>query len=153
MHPGIWLAIGLIIIAFEIVVPGFVIFWFGIGGLLTALLAWTGLIKDPIWQWLFFFLASIATLLLWHFVFRRLFQKDTPDDARDPTLVRLRGKVISKVTPSIPGEVELYETFHGLRNWKAESEEILEIGDEIEVVEAKGIKLIVKAIKEEVPFA
>lgn len=146
--PIIWLAIGIILMALEIIMPGFIIFWFGAGGLLTALFVYIGVLS-PVsaeWQWIFFFLASLAMLGTWQVFLKKRFQSSVIDSSRDATLQNLRGKAISRITPGIPGEVELYTGYHGIKKWQAESVEVIESGDEVIVTDANGIKLIVKHI-------
>jgi membrane protein implicated in regulation of membrane protease activity len=144
MTPLIWLAVGVILMAVEIVAPGFIIFWFGLGAALTALLSFTGIIESEAIQWLIFFASSILFLTLWFGVLKKKLHPDTDDDQRDPTLFKLRGKCITRIEPGKPGEVDLYEPYHGLTKWKAESSGVIEINDEVQVLEASGIKLIVK---------
>jgi membrane protein implicated in regulation of membrane protease activity len=147
--PIVWLAIGIIIMACEIIMPGFIIFWFGAGGVLTALFIFIGIIPADAaeWQWIFFFLSSSALLGLWQFFFRKKFNADVVDESRDATMNRLKGRATSKISPGIPGEVELYSSYHGIKKWQAESTEVIEAGEEVEVSDANGIKLIVKHIK------
>ena len=144
MTPAIWLALGIILVAMEIIVPGFVIFWFGLSGLITAFFSFTGIIENQIYLWILFFVSSIAFLSLWFSVLKKRFSKEK--DERDPTLIHLGGKCIADIEKGRPGEVELYENYHGLTKWKAESYETILAGEEIQVVEASGIKLIVKRI-------
>ncbi|PKL19294.1 MAG: hypothetical protein CVV49_01545 [Spirochaetae bacterium HGW-Spirochaetae-5] len=146
--PITWLAIGIILMALEIVMPGFIIFWFGAGGLLTALFVFIGVLS-PVsaeWQWIFFFLASLSMLGLWQLILKKRFQSRVIDSSRDATLQNIRGKAVSKIAPGIPGEVELYTGYHGIKKWQAESAEIIEAGDEVLVTDANGIKLIVKHV-------
>lgn len=143
LSPLTWLSIGLILAALEILAPGFVVFWFGIGGVLTALLVRLGILESAEAQWLFFFLSSVSLVGLWFGVLKKRFRPDESTGLRDPTITGLRGSCTRRITPAVPGEVELYETFHGLRTWQAEARETIEEGDEITVTEAKGIKLIV----------
>lgn len=144
MTPLTWLAVGVILMAVEIVAPGFIIFWFGLGAALTAFLSFTGIIESEPVQWLIFFASSILFLALWFGVLKKRLHPASDDDQRDPTLFNLRGKCIARIEPGKPGEVELYESYHGLTKWKAESTGVIEINDEIQVLEASGIKLIVK---------
>jgi membrane protein implicated in regulation of membrane protease activity len=144
--PFIWLAAGILIMGLEILVPGFVLFWFGIGGVVTSLLVFLTIIPEDnaIAQWVSFFLTSFLFLAVWHFYAGKFFQKNLTDETGDPTLQNLRGRVVRTVMPGVPGEVELYSGFHGIKKWQAEAEEILEEGDEIRVLEARGIKLFVQ---------
>lgn len=146
--PVSWLAIGIVIMAMEIIMPGFIIFWFGAGGVLTALFVFAGIIpaESAQWQWMFFFLSSSAMLAFWQFFLRKKFQGSTVDLSRDATLTNIRGRATERITPGIPGRVELYTGFHGIKKWEAESEDTIESGEEIQVLGANGIKLIVKHI-------
>ncbi|MCL2156246.1 MAG: NfeD family protein [Leptospirales bacterium] len=145
MTPVIWLALGVFLIAMEIVVPGFVIFWFGLSGIITAFFSFTKIIENEIYLWILFFGSSVAFLVLWFGLLKKRFNPEK-DDERDPTLINLSGKCTAHIEKGRPGEVELYENFHGLTKWKAESAETISEGEEIHVVEASGIKLIVKKI-------
>lgn len=144
--PFIWLAVGILIMGMEILVPGFVLFWFGIGGVVTSLLVFIKIIpeQNAVAQWVSFFLTSLLFLSLWHFYAGKYFKKDLTDETGDPTLQNLTGRVVKPVMPGVPGEVELYSGFHGIKKWKAEANEVLEEGVEVRVLEAKGIKLVVE---------
>ncbi|MCU0849070.1 MAG: NfeD family protein [Spirochaetes bacterium] len=146
LSPSIWLAAGIILMALEIIVPGFVIFWFGLGGTLTSLLVFFGILKSAESQWLFFILSSMSFLALWFGYLKKKLSKGGRDEARDPTLVNLQGTCIKDISPSRPGEIELFDTFHGLRRWPAESVNVIHEGDMVSVIEASGIKLVVKKI-------
>ena len=141
---GIWLAIGLVLMGVEIIVPGFVIFWFGIGGIITSVLTKLNILNIPELQFLVFFVSSLLFMAAWFLYFKRYFKKTDNADARDPTLMDLKGKVIQKIAPGSPGRVELNDYYHGIKEWKAESDTIIEPGDLIEVIESKGINLVVK---------
>ena len=144
MSPLMWLALGVILMAVEILAPSFIVFWFGLGAAITALLLYLGIVESVSAQWLLFFISSLVFLCLWFGYFKKKFRPAPSGDQRDPTLFNLRGKCISSIEPGKPGEVLLYETYHGLTRWKAESSEVIDIDEEIQVLEASGIKLIVK---------
>ncbi len=143
---GVWLAIGLVLMGVEIVMPGFIIFWFGAGGILTALLTKIFLADSPAMQWLVFFGSSLAFLAAWFLYFKRFVKKTDPSDVRDPTLLNLKGHVTVKISPGAPGRVELNDYYHSIKEWKAESDSVIEAGEDIEVIESRGINLVVKKI-------
>ncbi|HDP81401.1 MAG TPA: NfeD family protein [Spirochaetes bacterium] len=143
LSPLVWLAVGIVIMAMEILLPGFVIFWFGLGGLLTALGVYIGLLKSAEAQWFFFFVSSLALLGLWFGVLKKKLAAGKTADSRDPTLLDLKGVCTRAVRPGMPGEVELFDNFHGIKTWQAESTDDIPEGEEIRVVEARGIKLVV----------
>ena len=60
-----WLVLGLVLIALEMASSGgFYIIFFGVAGIIVALLAATGLAAQNWVQWLLFSVLSVASLLL-----------------------------------------------------------------------------------------
>jgi len=144
---GVWLAIGLVLMGIEIVMPGFVIFWFGVGAIITAVLTMAGVLNSPELQWVVFFGSSLAFLTSWFLYFKRFLKKADPSDVRDPTLTELKGRVVMKIAPGMPGRVELNDFYHSIKEWKAESDAVIEVGEDVEVIESRGINLIVKKLE------
>lgn len=144
MSPAVWLAVGILLMLLEIAVPTLIVFWFGLSGLITAFAVWTGMVDSLLYQCLLFFASSVVFLGLWFGWLKRRFVKETDDDKRDPTLLKLRGRCTVPIDKGKPGEVELYEPYHGIKKWKADAYESVNFEDEIQVLEADGIKLIVK---------
>jgi inner membrane protein len=138
-----WLAIGVALMAAEVLAPGFIVFWFGVGALAASLAVFLGL-HSVYGELLIFLGVSIGSLLLWHLVLRKRLPGSGRSDERDATISELRGRITARVAPDAEGRVELHTPFHGIRGWKARSNQELEPGAEIEVVDAKGIALIVK---------
>ncbi|HBE01058.1 MAG: hypothetical protein A2096_06685 [Spirochaetes bacterium GWF1_41_5] len=139
-----WAICALLLAIFELFSPATVFIWFAAGAAITALLSFLG-IADVKWQLLFFSLSSLSLVGLWQFYLKKLsfFRKNNNIDERDPTLANLYGKALSAIGPDKPGEIELYENFHGLKKWQAVSEDTVASGAEIIVLESKGIKLVV----------
>jgi inner membrane protein len=142
----LWLSAGLLLMALEIVVPGFFIFWFGAGAILTALGVFLGMNPAGASTWFLFFGSSFGFLMIWHFLLKRYFGKTVTDTVRDPTLAELKGVAAEEIRPGHVGEVELFRAYHSLKKWRAESADTIEPGDEVEVIEAKGVRLVVRKI-------
>ncbi len=54
MKPEIvWLIIGVILVIMEFAVPGVILVFFGVGAILTAILAWTGILNSVAVQAIF----------------------------------------------------------------------------------------------------
>ncbi|MGC8765037.1 MAG: NfeD family protein [Brevinematia bacterium] len=138
----LWFAVGAILIALEIVVPGFVIFWFGAGAVITSILVIFKFIPKLEYQFLVFFLSSFSLMLVWFLWLKKFFVK--PEDLIDPEIKNLKGVVKKKIKPGKPGKVELYDNYHGIKIWKAYSDEELEEGEEVKISGAEGISLFVK---------
>ncbi|MEJ5360760.1 MAG: NfeD family protein [Spirochaetota bacterium] len=146
LSPVAWLAVGIVLMAVEIILPGFIIFWFGIGAVITAAFVYIGLLQSEISQWFCFFISSGAFLVFWFGYLKDKVKVKTADDALDITLAGRKGKCVQDIIPPQIGEVELFEPFHGVTVWKAQSKELIH-KDELIVVEgADGIKLIVKKL-------
>ncbi|GAB4220928.1 MAG: hypothetical protein Kow00102_11880 [Spirochaetota bacterium] len=146
LSPIAWLAIGIMLMAVEIIMPGFIIFWFGIGAVITAALVYIGLLESEISQWFCFFISSGAFLVFWFGYLKDKVKVKTADEALDVTLAGKKGKCIQDIIPPQIGEVELFEPFHGVTVWKAQSKELIRKDEQIVVEGADGIKLIVKKL-------
>ena len=146
LSPIAWLAIGIVLMAVEIIMPGFIIFWFGIGAVITAALVYIGLLESEISQWFCFFVSSGAFLVFWFGYLKDRVKVKTADEALDVTLAGKKGKCIQDIIPPQIGVVELFEPFHGVTVWKAQSKELIRKDEQIVVEGADRIKLIVKKL-------
>ena len=141
--PWLWLALGITLMALEILVPSFVLVWPGLAAALMALLAWLspGLSGQALIA--IFAILSIALLLGGRLLMAR-FQKDEP-----PTVLNSRGKntvgreaKVLSVSGS-KGKVEI----DGVQ-WPAEWEDqIPEVDQWVIVTEANGVNLRAKINK------
>ncbi|MEB3100992.1 NfeD family protein [Ferviditalea candida] len=123
----IWFAAGVILIIAEMTTFTFYLLWLGIGAFIAALLAW--LFPESIW--LHILAASVAAILLAVFgkPFAKRFQtgkgfKDAVDE-----LVGKHGEMLEPVAPGSMGIVRV-----GVETWSAISEEALDKGDKVIVV-------------------
>lgn len=146
--PLLWVAAGIIIAGTELLFPTEVSIWPGISAVLVGLMIKIGLIGAYSFQWQFFWFAVLTAILicLWFLIIKRYTNigSSTVDKYRDSSLANIKGTVIEKIESSKPGMVELHNSYHGIKKWKAESKENIEIGTEITVEDADGIRLIVK---------
>ena len=113
----LWGLFGLILIASEMVIPGFTIFFFGLGAWIVAA---AGLLIPPLtgnfaWQAILWVTASVVSFALLRRKFKKLFQgtvlnRKTPDVLGDQALV------LEDILPESPGRVRYRGT-----SWKAVS--------------------------------
>ena len=147
----LWVAAGIIIAGTEFLFPTQVSIWPGIAALIIGLMIKIGIIGEYSFQWQFFWFAIFTTILilLWFFVIKRYTNlgSSTVDQYRDSSLSNIKGTVIEKIESGRPGMVELHNPYHGIKKWKAESDENISVGTEITVKDADGIRLIVKTLK------
>ncbi len=139
----IWFIIGLVLFLLELVLPGFVIFFFGVGAWITALLC---LIAEPgiNLQAIVFAVTSVLSLLL----LRKMIQKRffySKDDLSEEVEDEFTGKEAIAVTDFAAGETGKVE-FKGT-TWKAESETAISKGQKIIIKSKDNFKLFVEPKK------
>ncbi|MBE0675197.1 MAG: NfeD family protein [Bacteroidales bacterium] len=140
----IWFIIGLIFLILELILPGFVIFFFGIGAWAASLAC---LIANPgtNLQIVIFALTSILTLV----AFRRLLKKkffDSQDGGisslMDDEFTGRRATALTSFGKGTRGKVE----FKG-SSWSASSEYDIKEGDVVTIISKESINLFVEPIK------
>jgi membrane protein implicated in regulation of membrane protease activity len=139
----IWFIIGLVLLLLELVIPGFVIFFFGIGAWVTALLC---LFTDPgiNVQVIVFAVTSVAALL----VFRKMIQnkfiysKNDRSDAVEDEFTGKEAIATGDFGSDKKGKVEFKGT-----QWNAESESNIKTGQTVIIIEKDSFKLIVEPKK------
>ncbi|MBN2617427.1 MAG: NfeD family protein [Spirochaetales bacterium] len=105
-----WLIIGIILLLSEFLIPGFTIFFFGVGAIITSLLLF---FIDPLanifWlQILIFLLVSISSLIFLRKKFTNTLKGDIYKDRTD--YIGDECKVIEKVTETTPGRISYMGT-------------------------------------------
>lgn len=136
----IWFIIGLVLFLLELVLPGFVIFFFGVGAWITALLC---LIAEPgiNLQAIVFAVTSVLSLIL----LRRMIQKKffySREELSKEVEDEFTGKeaiALTELTPGKDGKVEFKGT-----TWKAESESEISKGQTVIIKNKENFKLFVE---------
>ncbi|MFZ5941555.1 MAG: NfeD family protein [Bacteroidota bacterium] len=135
----IWFLIGLAFLLIELALPGLVIFFFGIGAWITALVcAFTDLNLN--WQILIFMVTSLLGLVLLRKYIRRKFF-DKKDEKTEDQLEEFIGRPAKALEDFVDGEG--YIEFKGSQ-WKAEAEQPVKKGDSLVITAKDSLKLIVK---------
>jgi len=136
-----WIVLGIILIILEMLLPGFVLMWFGAGALLVGSLLY--ILPDITWQWQFliFSVFSILSLVGW-----RLWSKNHSQDDPDSGVLNQRGKaLVGRKTILIEpivngvGRVQLDDTF-----WRVNGDELNQ-GQLVLIVDVDGATLKVEA--------
>lgn len=136
----VWGVAGLILLVSELLVPGFVIFFFGLGALVTAV---ASLLLPPVagsiaLQGIVWALGSILSLRFLRRRFSRVFRGGTVEPVGEADLGRTV-VVTERITPDTPGRVRFQGT-----SWKAISyTETFEPGDRAQIVQEDNLTLIV----------
>ena len=144
----LWFIIGLVLLLGELVVPGFVIVFFGIGAWITALGVALGLLDSFNLQLAVFLGSSVLSLVLFRKKGKRYFEgRVSGRPAPERTMEDVGGEralVVSDIVPnSLGGKVEYNGTL-----WEAQSSVPISKGRVVEIVERSNLILKVKPLEE-----
>ncbi len=138
----IWMIVGVALLLLELIAPGLIILFFGIGSLITA---FTLLFIDISFSWqltLFLTTSGISILLLRKSLHKKFFNQSS--NVKDELEDEFIGKMATAQTKFVhnQGKVE----FKGCA-WNAVSESNIKEGDIVQIVKKDSITLTVKSIK------
>jgi membrane protein implicated in regulation of membrane protease activity len=139
----IWFGLGLACFLFEFMLPGFILFFFGVGAWIVALLTLFLDVSINV-QILLFLASSVLTVLL----FRNWLKQKFGMNEQTPQLLENEfvGKIAraeTVIAPGLRGKVE----FKGA-SWDASSVDTIAVGESVIIVETRSILLIVKSTKQ-----
>ncbi len=139
----IWFIIGLVLFLLELVLPGFVIFFFGVGAWITALLC---LIAEPgiNLQAIVFAVTSVLSLVLLRRMIQKKFfySKDELSKEVEDEFTGREAVALEDFTSGKNGKVEFKGT-----SWKAESDSEISKGQTVIIKNKENFKLIVEPKK------
>lgn len=130
----IWIVIGIILLLIEIATIGLVSVWFAVGAFITAFFTEFTLKT----QFAIFVLISLISLI----IFRNMAMKRFKGKSEE--LDRITKKRVVVEGKEDKGSYKIYNVYLDGKHWSALCDTELEIGDEVEVKEIKGNKLILK---------
>lgn len=137
-----WAIAGLALMISELVVPGLVLFFFGIGALVTALLAWL-LPLSLNAQIAIFIVSSLVSLFALRRFLKPIFTGRSTGTSNNEenagSLVGQNATVTQTIEPKKTGRVLLNGT-----KWKATADETISEGTEVEVIKQDNLTLHVK---------
>ena len=140
-----WFLVGLVLFVLELIVPGFVIFFFGFGAWVTALIC---LIAHPgtNLQIIIFAVISVLSLIaLRRMIQNKFFSNKRDADGVDTVEDEFTGKegtALIDFGPGRKGKVEFKGT-----NWSAESDSEIKEGQSVIIIEKNSFNLIVEPKK------
>ncbi|MBI3395939.1 MAG: NfeD family protein [Spirochaetia bacterium] len=141
----IWLVAGIAMVVVEHFVPGIIIVFFGIGGILTALLIALGALPTIGGQLLFWSLSSLVLLLLLRRQIRKWFpslEDYNPYDEQSD----LAGRIVDVVEDIEPGTDNGRVRLHGT-TWKASAASLIRSGEKVRVVKRDNLILEVEPLE------
>jgi membrane protein implicated in regulation of membrane protease activity len=147
LSPGLlWFLVGLVCVAAEILLPGFVIIFFGVGAWITAICCWTGLTGTFDGQLVVFLLSTLLSLVLFRKRGKKMFSGKVssvlePGDEMDD----YRGQRATVVADIAPGTEGGRVEYHGTV-WQAEAQVPLAAGTAVRIVSREGLRFTVQPI-------
>ena len=142
-----WLIIGVMLLVLELALPGFILFFFGLAALITALVAWLTPIAIA-WQLGLFIVASVGALVtLRDVIQRRFLTKPAPEEGEeedeDIILAVPGDRAVVGVTIAPPAEGRI--NYSGT-SWRATADEEIEEGEIVAVVRQDNLVIHVEKI-------
>lgn len=131
-----WAVGGIALIIAELVVPSFVLIWFGLGGLVVALaVALAGIgFTAQLGLWL---IVSLVLVAGWFKVFKPNMHK-TKIGMADANVVGEIGMLVRDVAPFEKGEVRFQKPILGADVWECIADEIIKSGERVRVIAVEG---------------
>jgi inner membrane protein len=137
-----WMALGVVLAAIELAVPGgFYVIFFAVAAVVVGALNLLGIVTDPVVLWILFSVISIAALR----VFRNPLLKRLRKNERPDTVDSLVGEAAIASTNMMPGEYGQVELRGSI--WKARNVDALPVaaGQRGRVVAVEGLSLDIRA--------
>jgi len=137
----IWFIIGFVCFLLEFVLPGLILFFFAIGAWIVALLSF--FIDMSINTQLLLFLASSTlTILLFRKWVKKILWVRKQSTELEDEFIGKTGKAETFIGPDNNGKVDFKGT-----TWDAQSEDIIEKGENVTIIGNDSILLIVKSTR------
>ena len=139
-----WFLVGLVLLLAELVTPGFVVIFFGVGAWITAILVALDITPSFNAQLVTFMVASVVSLLLFRNRGKVLFEGRRAggygaNESLD-SVVGQKAVVVADIVPNADGgKVE----FNG-SHWEAEAAVSIAKGTTVAIVERRNLTLVVK---------
>jgi inner membrane protein len=142
-----WFIIGLVLLVSELMLPGFVIVFFGIGAWFAALTSALGLTPGINSQLIVFLVSSILSLVFFRKKGKQFFEgKVSGILPHGASMDEVRGDKATAVTDIVPGRTDGKVEYHGT-NWTAEGEQHIQKGQMVEIIERNNLVLKVKPLQ------
>jgi membrane protein implicated in regulation of membrane protease activity len=143
-----WFAAALLFFILEIVTPGFVLMWFGVGAIVAGLLALFG-VADALLQSIVFVVVSLIMLSLSRTLFKNVFMRSSPGAGLKTNMDALVGRT-GLVTEGIDIERSRGRVTVEGQDWAARSIDRapITLSARVEVTGFEGASLIVRRLEE-----
>ena len=146
LHPALlWFLFGIVCFVAEMLLPGFFVFFFGLGAWCAALVALTPMPLGG--QVLVFIATSVASLFWLRATFKKMFGGAAHVERGAVTLPKdALAVVVEAIRPPVPGKVKFGGSF-----WQAQCDAPIEEGATVRVLVKNGLVLTVEPLEAGVP--
>ena len=137
--PWFWLAVGFVLLLLELMAPGTILLWFGIGGILTAGFAWVVPGDMPMVNLLVFGIASLVGLIGGRNLWKRYLSSSEDSDLNDrgASMIGQVVEVHRAVRLGVSGSVRIGDTV-----WRAKSQETFDVGSFAKIVDVESTTVV-----------
>ena len=138
----IWFCIGFAFFVLEFLIPGFILFFFGIGAWIVAIVSL--FIDIPInTQIIVFISASLVSVVLFRsWLKKKLGTIGVNSKQLEDEFIGKIGKAETQIVPGSNGKIDFKGTI-----WDASSDDMISAGEHVIITETRSILLIVKSLK------
>lgn len=138
-----WLVLGIALVIFEIFLPSFTIFWFGLGAIIVGIVLWLFPDMALVVQLLIWLVASCGFALFWFKALKpKMIDKTSAGIARE-SVIGEAGQVIKAPMAERRGMVRFTTPVLGSDEWEFICEQDASVGDRVFIKEFSGNTLIV----------
>ena len=138
MSTEVWVIVGITLLLFEIFLPSFTFFWFGLGALVTAGIVWLNFGFSVYIQILIWALFSSLITVLWFRWVSPLLKNKTNAGLSKETVIGKIGRIISYDSKKNTGLVRFTIPVLGSDEWKCASHDVVKVGNLVEVIDVNG---------------
>lgn len=138
----VWLILGIICFLLELAMPGFIIFFFGFGAIITSLICWLYPALSLNGQLFLFLSSSLVLLFAMRGFIQRTFIGSSQESEEVDTIARPgeTAEVTEAILPPGEGKVQYSGTI-----WRAASQDEVEAGEVVTIVSQEGLVMHVKS--------
>ncbi|MEN8189209.1 MAG: NfeD family protein [Thermodesulfobacteriota bacterium] len=137
----IWLICGVVLFLLEMALPGFILFFFGIGAWTTALICWVAPNMSLAAQLGIFLISSLLSLFALRGLIKRTFFGDSEDGLQDQVTARggEQAVVTSAIHPPAEGKIKYSGSF-----WRAVADTPIDKDKVVTIVSQDNLVMRVK---------
>ena len=137
-----WIVLGILLVLFELIIPSFTAMWFGLAAIVVGAFLWFQPELSGSMQVLFWAVLSGLLTLFWFRIFKP--KKRSHHALREEVEGEL-GLVVSPASPTRPGVVRFSSPLLEEDEWLFSSDDALEIGQQVIVMNVENNVLVVSA--------